>query len=304
MDHNSWPTASSTSAKFDIKSSMSSRSLKRQREHEAPGVYNEDSSRESKKHCPLPLLSPQKAGQRSKLVEVNPLDSLSAYPPSALTPVESSDDEYALPASNPTKSQQFLHSSHSSRVDCDTSMDIDDSENPGSMDREARSLLSVTESGRNARHIASAPRDIACQSFSTGRPVTISPFNSLDSQSALTELTGNPLWWRCPRLPSPVSDNGDGMSGIKDTSDDAEMLYEPSPLNSIPPLGSVNSSAIEAEAADMRERLSSLDLPDQANTKLTSTLKSPKKPVFSMGYRADCDKCRRRVPGHYSHIIG
>lgn len=27
------------------------------------------------------------------------------------------------------------------------------------------------------------------------------------------------------------------------------------------------------------------------------------KMVLSMGFRADCDKCRRRVPGHYSHII-
>lgn len=24
---------------------------------------------------------------------------------------------------------------------------------------------------------------------------------------------------------------------------------------------------------------------------------------FSMGYKADCDKCRNRVPGHFSHII-
>ena len=24
---------------------------------------------------------------------------------------------------------------------------------------------------------------------------------------------------------------------------------------------------------------------------------------FSMGYRADCEKCRTRVPGHYSHVI-
>ncbi|KAK2765216.1 hypothetical protein FQN54_008915 [Arachnomyces sp. PD_36] len=24
---------------------------------------------------------------------------------------------------------------------------------------------------------------------------------------------------------------------------------------------------------------------------------------FSMGYRADCDKCQRKVPGHYSHIV-
>ena len=27
------------------------------------------------------------------------------------------------------------------------------------------------------------------------------------------------------------------------------------------------------------------------------------KMVLAMGYRADCDKCRARVPGHYNHII-
>lgn len=25
---------------------------------------------------------------------------------------------------------------------------------------------------------------------------------------------------------------------------------------------------------------------------------------FSMGYRSDCDKCRMKVPGHFSHIVG
>lgn len=27
------------------------------------------------------------------------------------------------------------------------------------------------------------------------------------------------------------------------------------------------------------------------------------KVMFSMGFRADCEKCRERVPGHYSHVI-
>lgn len=27
------------------------------------------------------------------------------------------------------------------------------------------------------------------------------------------------------------------------------------------------------------------------------------KPMLVMGYRADCEKCRARVPGHYSHIV-
>ena len=28
-----------------------------------------------------------------------------------------------------------------------------------------------------------------------------------------------------------------------------------------------------------------------------------RKVVFSMGFRADCEKCRERVPGHYSHVL-
>ena len=28
-----------------------------------------------------------------------------------------------------------------------------------------------------------------------------------------------------------------------------------------------------------------------------------RKTTLSMGYRADCEKCRTRVPGHYNHVI-
>lgn len=24
---------------------------------------------------------------------------------------------------------------------------------------------------------------------------------------------------------------------------------------------------------------------------------------FSMGYRADCERCRMKVPGHFSHVV-
>ncbi|KAK2808520.1 hypothetical protein FQN49_008709, partial [Arthroderma sp. PD_2] len=33
-----------------------------------------------------------------------------------------------------------------------------------------------------------------------------------------------------------------------------------------------------------------------------TTTKPSKKGSIAMGFRADCDKCQRRVPGHYSHI--
>ncbi|KAL4788248.1 hypothetical protein BJX76DRAFT_201984 [Aspergillus varians] len=301
---------------------MSCHSSKRQREHEGLTTCHDDSIREKKKHRSLPLRSPRRPSQRSKLVGTALKNSYSAYSPSALTPVGSSDDEdgfakLSLPGSNFNKSQQSLQGCHTSGLDCDTSMDIDVSEDSISVDRDTTSLLPVTGSDRDARHPSLNPRNITCQSFSTGhlatlnslnpqRPTlpTISVSDSTVSPSLSVELTGDPLWWRCPRLPSPVSDNGDGVSVTKDMSDDSEMVYDMLPLQSLPSLSSVNSSSMEAEAADMRQRLSSLDLPSQANAKPTSALRPPKKQGFSMGYRADCDKCRRRVPGHYSHIIG
>ena len=30
---------------------------------------------------------------------------------------------------------------------------------------------------------------------------------------------------------------------------------------------------------------------------------TPKKKSFSMGFRADCEKCRQKVPGHFNHIV-
>lgn len=197
-------------------------------------------------------------------------------------------------------------------------MDIDASEDTGSIDKDAKQQLPVTATDGDARNYSLNQHSITPHSLSTSH-IAATPCDSLDSQhpklpiisvsdstvspSHSVQLTGDTLWWRCPRLLSPVSDNGDGIPGAKDSSNDSEMVYDTS-LESPSSLGPGNSFAMDAEAADMRQRLSSLDLPGQANTKPNGHLKPPKKPGFSMGYRADCDKCRSRVPGHYSHIIG
>jgi hypothetical protein len=51
-------------------------------------------------------------------------------------------------------------------------------------------------------------------------------------------------------------------------------------------------------------------LPTSKSTVTTEVTKRPsvtapkrEKISFSMGYRADCEKCQMRVPGHYSHIV-
>lgn len=35
----------------------------------------------------------------------------------------------------------------------------------------------------------------------------------------------------------------------------------------------------------------------------SSASSASRKVTFSMGFRADCEKCQQKVPGHYSHII-
>ncbi|EFQ97762.1 hypothetical protein MGYG_00803 [Nannizzia gypsea CBS 118893] len=39
------------------------------------------------------------------------------------------------------------------------------------------------------------------------------------------------------------------------------------------------------------------------NGNMNLMTKSPRKATIAMGFRADCDKCQRREPGHYSHIV-
>ncbi|KAL4944213.1 hypothetical protein BDV06DRAFT_187846 [Aspergillus oleicola] len=276
---------------------MSCLSSKRQREHEELPTYSEGFVRERKKHRSLPLRSPRKPGHHSKVFEPDSQTSLLARSPSTLTPVESSDDEADFIkspfGSNPMK-QPFLQGPSSIGPDCDTPMDMDISEDPGSMDRD-------TEDHRPHSIRQTTMSSVSTQQLNIPRIAVTDPSESSDQA---VELNREGAWWHCPRLPSPVSDNGDSMSDIKGTSDEADMDYELSPTGSIETPAPMNHSAMEAEAADMRERLSSLDIPDQRHTKADATLKPPKKLGFSMGYRADCDKCRRRVPGHYSHIIG
>ncbi|RAL15650.1 uncharacterized protein BO97DRAFT_441029 [Aspergillus homomorphus CBS 101889] len=100
----------------------------------------------------------------------------------------------------------------------------------------------------------------------------------------------NTAWWRDQRLPSPVSDGDAMMINSKDSVSDAEMTYTASRPAS-PPLGMTG-----AMLTNMRDL-------DPSRGFMTAAGTSSKKVAFSMGYRSDCDKCRRKVPGHYSHII-
>lgn len=75
--------------------------------------------------------------------------------------------------------------------------------------------------------------------------------------------------WHHRRLPSPISEDEDALANT------------------------VNASASDAGFREQTRQPPGVTKPASTKGKMT----------LSMGYRADCDKCRRKVPGHYSHII-
>ena len=104
----------------------------------------------------------------------------------------------------------------------------------------------------------------------------------MDCSSLILE-TGSPFdneyenHMRARRLPTPISED-EAMDVF-----DSALPVQPKELSEIP----CNQLRQPARFAP--------PLPYQ----------SPKqgKPMFSMGFRADCDMCRNRVPGHYNHIF-
>ncbi|KAF7118084.1 hypothetical protein CNMCM5793_007470 [Aspergillus hiratsukae] len=97
------------------------------------------------------------------------------------------------------------------------------------------------------------------------------------------------------RLPSPISEDENAMSCGKCSMSDAEMASGPSRST---------SRALTPFQQDSSQWFGTIESQQQA--KQSGYANGPhlsKKVSFSMGFRADCDKCLRKVPGHYSHII-
>lgn len=95
----------------------------------------------------------------------------------------------------------------------------------------------------------------------------------------------DPASWQGQRLPSPISESEDGFPSSMNSFSDADMTFSISRTAPSSPAYRWQSSA------HLHPRPGSVPKPRN------------KKPTFSMGFRADCEKCFRKVPGHYSHII-
>ena len=101
-------------------------------------------------------------------------------------------------------------------------------------------------------------------------------------------------WWRGHRLPSPADtfdelmtpmSQADGMMGrlIVDTAGGHDLSQDDIPF---PALLNQGKPLLEGQSEGLRGEL---DVPRSRR--------------LTMGFRADCEKCIQRVPGHYSHIV-
>ncbi len=93
------------------------------------------------------------------------------------------------------------------------------------------------------------------------------------------------------RLPSPISEGETSPSvivaGFNDMQMEVESSSHPDPDKETP-----------TKKGHTRSKHSLRNW-----TGFGSELNGGMKRSFSMGYRADCEKCRMKVPGHFSHII-
>lgn len=152
-----------------------------------------------------------------------------------------------------------------------------------------------------------------------GHPVTNNqtPFANPDSNVAMdqdfisgAEVSGlhpdaarnhETVWWTLPGIPSPISeDEGVCVTGTGTPTSEAETLYATSHSASSHSYGVHHDQALwnidmQAPSTSNKEPEPSIPAANMASNK--------KKLNVFMGYRADCDKCRQKVPGHYSHII-
>lgn len=105
--------------------------------------------------------------------------------------------------------------------------------------------------------------------------------------------------YRGIRLPSPISEDEPSPSTILECLGDIQMDVE---VNT-PPEEPVKESPKKGH------RRSPYGFNNLANWSLNNGMAGAgvgageQKKTFSMGYRSDCEKCRDRVPGHFSHII-
>ncbi|KAK2731748.1 hypothetical protein FQN57_003183 [Myotisia sp. PD_48] len=260
--------------------------------------------------------------------------------PRTLTPAESSDDETHISPFMCSDSTQPVHFSppwadFRSRTDPDPDSDLEmadsqsmisnsrtpwsDGLSPAYYSSLAHSPISshrVNEALNVSKVHAATP---TYGRFDSGSSIDIAMGGrslSLTVASKPLVQQGNPSIdgpGHCGRRPpSPISEDGLGTShshslclntstGLLSGADIGHTinLLQPSPTKNTPNMGLITTEGVVNDPFPGETKQSEVG----AHSSIPVTSKPRKKATLAMGFRADCEKCQRRVPGHYSHIV-
>ncbi|CRG89795.1 hypothetical protein PISL3812_06834 [Talaromyces islandicus] len=150
------------------------------------------------------------------------------------------------------------------------------------------------------------------------RPERMTESNNNNLIPVMSKTAEETDWWRRRRLPSPISESGDIAEEQLNEPFSPPAHEEDVPDTSNWP-DSPSSMAVDGDSTSPQTFLQvpeqSIDIParlyddhhmatvSEPAATTTATKTSKGKISFAMGYRADCEKCQMKVPGHYSHIV-
>ncbi|KAN0076621.1 hypothetical protein V8E54_006763 [Elaphomyces granulatus] len=320
---------------------------KRRRDDHGLDSLREDSLHESKKVRSMPFRTSPRPKSMSLFSQASQFPHRSVSP--SLTPADSSDDEDGKMSSTFPSLQDGKHGLQRKppMLMFDSPMDVDMID---SRPLHSGGSLSPWLLNADAVQHSPIPNRLINESLSISGGRTATPIyghftvnmrpDAMVEDSPLSAPAPASLdpprdeidWWRRRRLPSPISEDEDGLNGLAEAvrmndrgcSDNIqldqhpELPVGPSLLDSnftgvvwsATPKSSKVMYAEDQRACDayrevtmpLRTRNSSEDITGRvANPDAGSSVKG--KISFSMGYRADCMKCQLKVPGHYNHII-
>lgn len=185
--------------------------------------------------------------------------------------------------------------------------------------------------GGSATHggaLATTPEEPNVAAFGRNELVDISPQPLVGAATSQVMTDWSMVQNR--RLPSPISECGgdDSLESTRMALDSStlsegplsHLTHEHPLLAGLPPRASSameGRSARQGTPASENHNGNAMDLeapaatspPKRGHTRSKHTVNSwtalqpGMKRSFSIGYRADCEKCRMKVPGHFNHII-
>ncbi|KAI1089718.1 hypothetical protein F5B19DRAFT_358761 [Rostrohypoxylon terebratum] len=157
------------------------------------------------------------------------------------------------------------------------------------------------------------------------------PFPTCHDESSVPRSLGGCVEWsmvQTRRLPSPISESGGEETptspGMILDSRQPQRPYLPHMphstnlhtmpmhpnIQAVPPTTDNDSSMMDADPGSSPSTAPATPSPRgkyghsrSKHTLNTWTLQPGMKKSFSIGYRADCEKCRMKIPGHFNHII-